>query len=116
MSKSVTSEKRREYSRNHRCTANYLDSLKQWNSLVRRLKVFGLTLDQYHAMAEAQNWQCAICGLDEESNGISLAIDHSHHTKKVRGLLCDGCNRGLGFFKDQPSHLSSAATYVSSNL
>lgn len=50
---------------------------------------------------------CLICkGFDR------LGVDHNHATTATRGLLCQGCNQGLGFFRDSPELLRKAAAYV----
>jgi len=41
-----------------------------------------------------------------------LAIDHNHLTNKVRGLLCNKCNQGIGFFNDNVHLLSEAIKYL----
>lgn len=61
--------------------------------------------------------RCAICDVREH-----LHIDHEHgrcdHDEKVacdacvRGLLCAGCNHGLGKFRDDAGLLMAAAAYL----
>ena len=58
-------------------------------------------------MLEAQGKKCYLC-----KSSKKLVVDHDHNTGKVRGLLCDLCNRGLGYFKDNPDVLIAAAKYV----
>ncbi|MGH2785637.1 MAG: endonuclease domain-containing protein [Actinomycetota bacterium] len=39
-------------------------------------------------------------------------MDHNHETGKVRGILCFGCNGGLGQFLDNIESLRRAIEYV----
>ena len=39
-------------------------------------------------------------------------IDHCHKTGKIRGLLCDTCNRALGLFKDDIQMLKNSVAYL----
>lgn len=82
-------------------------------SLKRR---FGITLDDYNKMLEAQGGVCAICRLPEvvmERGRVrNLHVDHDHDTNAIRGLLCDACNRGLGHFRDSISNLRAAIAYL----
>ena len=78
---------------------------------------YGLTLDEYVAMLERQGGGCSICGVRQsqlwrEVVRQPLVIDHCHNSNKVRGLLCDHCNRGLGQFRDDPALLRRAAEYL----
>lgn len=59
-----------------------------------RLKQYGLTPESYSEMVKSQEGRCLICG----EHG-SLVVDHDHRTGKVRGLLCDRCNRFLGIIE-----------------
>ncbi len=78
-----------------------------WKSFMKSLRERGLTLDQYHALNEAQDFCCAICGEERP-----LAIDHCHVAEKARGLLCRACNSALGFFRDSTENLARALAYV----
>lgn len=77
---------------------------------------FGITLEQYNKMLEAQNGVCAICGsfeIEKNQYGIKrLSVDHDHQTGKLRGLLCTNCNKGLSFFKDKSNLLIQASNYL----
>ena len=81
-----------------------------WVSLLVGLRRYALTLDQYHAKQESQDFLCAICGEERP-----LQIDHDHATQMVRGLLCGQCNKGLGLFRESPEKLASAQSYLVRN-
>jgi hypothetical protein len=70
-------------------------------------RLYGLTLEEQQAMVEDQGGKCAICATNAATH-----VDHNHKTGEVRGILCNGCNRGLGFFKDSRIRLLSAALYL----
>jgi len=79
-----------------------------------RLRLYGITQEQYEALILKQNGKCAICeiGLDM---GKRTCIDHCHNSKKVRGILCWSCNTAIGHFKDSPAILRRAALYCEEN-
>jgi hypothetical protein len=81
---------------------------------IRRVQDLDLTVEQLHRMAENQNFRCAICGADTPGGCGDFHIDHDHRTGQIRGLLCNGCNRGLGYFRDVPASLEKAAKYLRS--
>ena len=64
------------------------------------------------AALRGHDGQCALCGADSPGTRQGWNIDHCHVTGKVRGVLCHGCNIGLGGFRDDPSRLREAAAYV----
>lgn len=77
---------------------------------------FEFTGEQYRALLRKQHGVCAICHEPERrvirGRVNRLSIDHCHTTGRVRGLLCTGCNRGLGYFSDNPHKLKSALKYI----
>jgi Recombination endonuclease VII len=80
----------------------------------RRLAVYGLSVDDYERMAQAQGQRCAICGGSRsrmDSDG-ALVVDHNHVTGRIRGLLCTLCNTGLGAMRDDPAILLAAIRYL----
>lgn len=87
----------------------------EWKDSYLRQK-FSIGLDEYLAMAIAQENRCAICGgLETETRGgntKALAVDHCHKTGAIRGLLCSSCNTGIGKFRDDVTILESAIAYL----
>ncbi len=69
-----------------------------------------ITKEEYDDLLKIQNNVCAICKKVDSKK--SLAIDHNHKTGKIRGLLCEGCNIGLGGFKDDILLLSQSIKYL----
>lgn len=84
-------------------------------------KLYGITLEEYERMHEAQGGVCAICKCAElkkhkiTGEVMMLAVDHDHTTGKIRGLLCSQCNHGLGNFRDSRSLLQAASAYLFSH-
>lgn len=78
-------------------------------------KYYGMTISDYEIMLAAQNGVCAICKILPEGCGTiqqKLHVDHCHDTERVRGLLCNNCNNGLGRFKHLPANLHAAIDYL----
>ena len=67
---------------------------------------YGLTLEEYKKFDQC----CNICGASEEGRGYNMNVDHDHTTGKVRGLLCNSCNRGLGMLGED--NLEKAIRYI----
>jgi hypothetical protein len=72
---------------------------------------YGITIEQYDAMLEAQGGGCFICGRPPRED-ISLHVDHDHSTGKIRGILCFCCNNALADFQEDPILLAKAAAYL----
>lgn len=73
----------------------------------------GITIEEYEAKLISQGGVCAICNLPPTNGrGLKLHVDHDHSTGKIRGLLCNYCNLGLGKFKDNSDLLQRAIEYL----
>lgn len=93
------------------CAKEYSANLrKDINHIIKsRAKKYNTTIEHITHLYDTQK-VCQICG--KTDNRRSLAIDHCHDTNKVRGLLCDDCNVGLGHFRDNIDYLQSAIDYL----
>ena len=92
---------------------------KEWyrkNPLVKKnanlLRTFGISLSDFEVMKQKQNNCCAICNKIFK-NSVDTCVDHCHTTGKVRGLLCNHCNRAIGLFKESIQSLKLAIQYLS---
>jgi hypothetical protein len=76
---------------------------------------YGITLSDYNKMLEEQNGRCAICLGDDPKSPERVNhwyVDHCHSTGRVRGLLCNACNRALGNFGDSIETFERAILYL----
>jgi hypothetical protein len=98
--------------RHRRRAANANRQREWWNANRERCRertrawYHGLSVEGYRALL-ARN-ACDICGTSQGR----LCIDHCHRTGRVRGLLCDNCNKGVGFFADDPGVIQAARGYL----
>jgi|LakMenEpi03Aug12_release.lakeMendotaPanAssembly.Ray.scaffolds.fasta_scaffold1906241_1 hypothetical protein len=106
----------RRHSADHKRKFASIRDMQRHHSLVKK---YNLTLEEFYIYWQAFRGQCGICGKDmkhpEHRKGQSLdvvAVDHDHTTGKVRGLLCNACNKGLGFFKDSKELLDKAIKWL----
>jgi hypothetical protein len=56
-------------------------------------KEYGLTVDEFHLLLDAQGGCCVICRRPPKKNRFN--IDHCHKTHRIRALLCVNCNTNL---------------------
>lgn len=77
--------------------------------------VLGLTAGEYRrirtCLKQIQRDKCAIC-MREFGPGVRPNIDHCHASGRIRGLLCDSCNRGIGLLRDDADTLMRAVEYL----
>lgn len=74
-----------------------------------------ITHKEYIELFNKQDGKCALCFAKAEDLTKSLAVDHSHTTGTIRGLLCGSCNQALGLFKDNIEVMKRAITYLDDN-
>lgn len=80
---------------------------------------YQMSTTEYDALLAAQGGACAVCR-EVPAPNTNLMVDHDHACCDVtptcgncnRGLLCQRCNTGLGYFRDSAEFLRSAAQYV----
>lgn len=105
--KEANGDRRRERSRLYNSSPSRQRAYRDW-AYQRR---YGITLLEYEEMLKRQGGVCAIC-CEKCSRNDHLAVDHDHETGRVRGLLCEKCNRGLGRFQDRPELLERGGAYL----
>ena len=95
-------------SRCKECQSKYNN---EYHRGIFRFERYGITRDVFIDMLNSQQNKCAICesAIDEKTSHI----DHCHTTGKVRGILCEKCNKGLGQFNDNVNYLKNAINYLS---
>lgn len=81
----------------------------------RLKKKYNIDLNYYKQLLKSQQNCCAIC-YTEFTSQFNTHIDHDHETNQVRGLLCNNCNRGIGFLQDNPKVILNAYNYLSYKL
>jgi transposase-like protein len=65
--------------------------------------------EEYENKFIQQGRRCKIC---RTSQSKRWHWDHDHKTGKLRDILCNKCNLGLGLFNDSPEILKKAARYL----
>lgn len=92
-----------------------LDNPERYALLSRNrslMRTFGITPDQYDGMRKNQDYKCSICKRHESEFSRALSVDHCHKTNKIRALLCNKCNAGLGMFTESQESLTAAVEYL----
>lgn len=82
---------------------NWANKNKDKVAFTKAKSAYGITKEEYDSLIR----KCQICGSEK-----NLVIDHSHQSGRIRGMLCNSCNKGLGFFRDNPALLERASDYV----
>ena len=71
---------------------------------------YGITVEKFNEMLNAQHGVCKICG---KVNGANhLAVDHCHDTGKVRDLLCTKCNLTIEHIENAAAPVGKYIEYI----
>jgi len=87
------------------------DYMKAWMLKNR----YGLSPAEAEFLLAFQGGRCAVCHKPLVFKTFDCTIDHDHNTHRVRGILCQRCNRGFGYFKNNPTTLERAILYLEDN-
>ena len=83
----------------------------------RLRKRYKITLSDYNRMLKEQDYKCFICGKLHKECKYGLCVDHNHKTGRVRGLLCQYCNRRIvGRIGDDKRRMQGLVQYISKQL
>jgi hypothetical protein len=94
---------------------------KQCHTCSNLISKYDINNAQRKEMLVAQSDKCKICDKKISFTGQtkkgdnekdSAVLDHCHKTNKIRGVICQPCNRALGLFKDSQVILESAIKYL----
>ena len=127
--KEFYNSRRSKDGRGYRCKPCDNNARSKWESenpersaYVRRNKQlknkYGIDIPEYNRILKSKGGKCAICETKENTSAYgknstsSFAVDHCHLTGKVRGLLCNQCNRGIGMLGDSVEGVERALKYL----
>jgi hypothetical protein len=79
---------------------------------------YGMTPEQREQMLRDQDGRCYLCGEPLDlTKPRTVHVDHDHTCcpgsrscgECIRGIACDPCNRGIGYFRDDPQRIRRVA-------
>jgi hypothetical protein len=105
-------EQRRQYAKQLRAGLAPEERKRRTRKNALRTK-YGVTQQWYVEQLAKQNGVCAICGEHAPTGKYAeyMAIDHDHQSGKPRGILCGGCNTGIGWL-DKAEWVPKAMRYL----
>lgn len=71
----------------------------------------GMTEQEFDVLFERQGGACVICSRAFKGTR-GCHVDHNHETGHVRGLLCHGCNTGIGLLGEDRERISRVLDYL----
>lgn len=102
---------------NYRAKKDYYQEYERRRSkdkvAYNRERSYGISPEEFARLETVQDHRCAICRtpfLPGKRQGAHL--DHCHASGRIRGLLCDGCNKGIGAADDDTEILGTIIQYL----
>ena len=102
-----------EFHKNTKTRDGLRSDCKRCKAVSDRKAKYGIHNNKYKDLYAEQKCLCAICLIPLAK--VRVCVDHDHSTGKIRGLLCEKCNTGLGLFRDHPVIVSRAVQYLEKN-
>lgn len=90
------------------CNSFSTKKFREKNPFYLQARTYRITQEQVEQMYK-ESVGCEICGKQDQRR---LVIDHDHGTGKIRGLLCDLCNKGIGLLRDDKAVVQKAYNYL----
>jgi hypothetical protein len=100
-----------EFGKCKRNTDGLQSYCKACRAIRQRDTTYGVTQEWFLQTLRDQGG-CAICHSQTPGGKGSWHVDHDHLTGKVRGLLCNNCNLGIGHLRDSQRIIKAAIAYL----
>jgi hypothetical protein len=84
----------------------------EYGQLNARYRKYGLTVEDYVQMRDSQGGKCANTRCENQFTKFEGCVDHCHKSGKIRGILCQYCNKALGNVKDSTDRLQGLIEYL----
>lgn len=75
---------------------------------ITRYEEKGWSTEMFELCFELQDGKCENDGCTNPAE----VPDHDHHTLEPRAILCQGCNKSLGFLREDPERIRGLARYA----
>lgn len=75
-------------------------------------RLYGLTKEAFDVLLASQGGRCGVCRTPLAAGDKKTHVDHDHSSNRVRGILCQTCNVGIGMLGDSFEGLTAAVDYL----